>query len=307
MDVRILVVPYDSGHRAVRMGRGPLHLIEYGLEDTLESAGHAAKVIMIDSDLEPPTEGAVAFDLARSIAAQVRAARDAGAFPLVLAGNCFSALGTVAGLGRDRTGVLWFDAHADLNTPETTGSAFLDGMAAAALTGRCWTGIAATIPGFAPVADSRVAYIAVRDLDPPEAEAIEGSELGWATPEVVREGLRGADAGAGGAGVGGDLGRILDRFRDLAGLYVHVDLDVLDPTVARANSYAAPNGLDVDHVLGVVRLAASHAPPRAMAVTSLDPAYDDHGRDSAAATEIIVGVLEIAGDVGKDAAPGGRG
>lgn len=299
MDVRILIVPYDSGHRAVRMGRGPLHLIEYGLEAALEAAGHEPQVVPIDSELEPPTEGAVAFDLARSIAGQVRAARDAGAFPLVLAGNCFSALGTVAGLGPDRTGVLWFDAHADLNTPETTRSGFLDGMAASALTGRCWAGIAASIPGFEPVPDSRMAYFAVRDLDPPEAEALERSGLGRATPEAVREGVRGAGAG--------DLARVLDRYRGAAGLYAHVDLDVLDPSVARANRYAAANGLAVDDVLGVIRQASAHAPPVALAVTSFDPACDDHGRDSAAATEIIVGVLEIAGDVGRDAAPGGHG
>lgn len=291
MDVRILVVPYDSGHRAVRMGRGPLHLIEYGLEAALEAAGHEPDVVLIDSELEPPTEGAVAFDLARSIAAQVRAARDAGAFPLVLAGNCFSALGTVAGLGPDRTGVLWFDAHADLNTPETTRSGFLDGMAAAALTGRCWAGIAASIPGFEPVPDARIAFFAVRDLDPPEAEALERSELGRATPEAVREGVRGADAG--------DLARALDRCRGAGGLYAHVDLDVLDPSVARANGYAAANGLDVDDVVGVVRQASAHAPIVALAVTSFDPAYDDHGRDSTAATAIIVRTLAIAAEGGR--------
>lgn len=287
MDVRILVVPYDSGHRAVRMGRGPLHLVEYGLEDALRAAGHEPSVEMIDSNVEPPTENAVAFDLARTLAREVRAAREAGGFPLVLAGNCISCLGTVAGLGPEGTGVLWFDAHADLNTPETTRSGFLDGMAAAALTGRCWRTLASAIPGFAPLADDRLAFIAVRDLDPPEAEAIEGSALGRATPEAVRAGVRD------GPGAGG-LAHLLDRYRGAAGLYVHVDLDVLDPSVARANAFAAENGLSVEEVLGVVDAASARAAPVAAAVTAFDPAYDDHGRDSAAATAIILGILARA-------------
>ncbi|HUG39627.1 MAG TPA: arginase family protein [Longimicrobiales bacterium] len=283
MDVRILVVPYDSGHRAVRMGRGPLHLIEYGLEDALADAGHEPRIVMIDSDLDPPTETAVAFDLARSIAREVREARASGEFPLVLAGNCSSALGTVAGLASDRTGVLWFDAHADLNTPETTRSGFLDGMATATLTGRCWTGLTGSLAGFAPVDDSHFAFVGVRDLDPPEEALLASSEIGRITAAQARS------AGAG-------LDGALSRFEGLPGLYLHVDLDVLDPAVARANAFAAPDGLTVAEVIEVVARAAGKARPLAAAVTAFDPAYDERGRDSAAATAIITGILaEAAG------------
>ena len=72
-------------------------------------------------------------------------------FPLVLAGNCNAAVGVVAGLGPGAA-VLWCDAHADFNTPETTTGGFLDGMGLATVTGRCWTSMAARVPGFVPVA-----------------------------------------------------------------------------------------------------------------------------------------------------------
>lgn len=274
MEVRILAVPYDSGHRAVRMGRGPLHLIEYGLEDALEAAGHESRVVVLDSDLEPATETAVAFDLAGSLAAAVRQSREDGAFPLVLAGNCASALGTVAGLDPGRTGVVWFDAHADLNTPETTTSGFLDGMALATLTGRCWGTLVRSIPGFAPVADDRVTLVGVRDLDPPEEALLAGASFRRLSVADALE--RGGDVVGAGS----------------SGLYLHVDLDVLDPSVARANSFASAGGLSVEEVLAVVERAAATAPIRAAAVTAFDPAYDDHGRDSAAATAIILGILE---------------
>ena len=67
----------------------------------------------------------------------------------MLAGNCNTALGSVAGLDHlDRTGVVWFDAHGDFNTPETTVTGSFDGMALAMLTGRCWTGLYIACPAF---------------------------------------------------------------------------------------------------------------------------------------------------------------
>lgn len=85
-----------------------------------------------------------ARDLDRQLAVSVAATVARGVFPLTLAGNCISSVGTLGGLGAGPTGVLWFDAHGDFNTPESTVGGFLDGMALATVTGRCWTGLAAT-------------------------------------------------------------------------------------------------------------------------------------------------------------------
>ena len=286
MHVEILLVPYDSGHRAVGMGRGPLHLIEYGLEDALRSAGHRVLITPVDCDVDPPTEVAVAFDLARTIATAVGAARAAGRFPLVLSGNCISAIGTVAGLGAD-VGVLWLDAHADLNTPESTRSGFLDGMAAAVLTGRCWRELVGSVPGMRPVEDRRLVLIGARDLDPPEQALLDGSGIGHVAPASVRErGARDAVAPLVAGMTGGD---------GPARFYLHVDLDVLDPSIARANRFAAPGGLTVEHVVAVAGLAADAGTLAGAAITAFDPAFDDHGRDSAAATRIALGILRQAG------------
>ena len=69
-------------------------------------------------------------------------------FPVVLAGNCNSYVGTLAGLETDRAGVSWFDAHGDFNTPETTTTGFLDGMGLAMASGRCWKAMPETIAWF---------------------------------------------------------------------------------------------------------------------------------------------------------------
>jgi len=71
-------------------------------------------------------------------------------FPLILAGNCSSTVGTVSGLDKEGLGVVWLDAHGDYNTPETTTTGFLDGMALSVLTGMCWERMAEGVPGFEP-------------------------------------------------------------------------------------------------------------------------------------------------------------
>src|SRR5215212_10088051 len=139
MNVSIIAVPFDSGQRDARMGRGPAALLGAGLAAQLERTGATVTVTFVD--LPPSTfcsEITAAFALQSEVARHVASARAEGAFPIVLAGNCNTAVGTVSGMlaARDVMPVVcWFDAHADFNTPETTTSGFLDGMAVSMLTG----------------------------------------------------------------------------------------------------------------------------------------------------------------------------
>src|SRR5687767_1204236 len=146
------------------MGAGPESLAK-PVRAKLESLGHSVRTTTIEA---PATswraEIRTAFDLAAQVSRAVRAASASQAFPLILTGNCGAALGVVAGLGGTPP-VLWFDAHGDFNTPETTIGGFLDGMSLATLTGQCWTQLAKTIPDFEPVPENRVWLLGVRDLD----------------------------------------------------------------------------------------------------------------------------------------------
>jgi arginase len=142
------------------MGAGPLHLLRSGLAVRLEEEGHHVTIRSIDLPLDSrATEIASAFELSAALAGAVAEAAEIGSFPLVLSGNCGpAALGCVDGL-QTRMNIFWFDAHGDFNTPETTRSGFLDGMALAAVTGRCWSGLARAIPGFRSVAEGNVTAI----------------------------------------------------------------------------------------------------------------------------------------------------
>jgi arginase len=280
MDVKLLAVPYDSGRRDWRMGRGPGRLLEAGLEDALRARGHAVSTGWVEAD---PHAGEVAatFQLARTLAERVRGA--APAFPLVLSGNCSAALGGLGGVGA--AGVVWLDAHADLNTPETTRSGFVDGMSLAVATGRCWTGIAGTIRGFLPVPDEFVVLAGSRDLEPGERALLARS--GIATVDVPQ---------ARDAGVEAALAPVLDALAERVGrVYLHLDLDVVDPAEARANGFAAPGGFTVDEVEEVVRSVGARLEIVGATLSAYDPDADAEDRVPAVAARLAAAVVESAG------------
>jgi arginase len=281
MQITLFSVPYDSARRGDRMGAGPLHLLKSGLAVRLEEAGHQVTIRAVEL---PPafraTEIAATFELSAALARGVAEAVKTGAFPLVLSGNCApAALGCVGGL-QSRTKIFWFDAHGDFNTPETTRSGFLDGMALAAVAGRCWSGLALAIPGFTGVAESNVTAIGVRDLDEDEAAALQASDVKCVDVHSLRT----------------DLPQVLSRQGRIAELpaYVHLDLDVLDPGEGRMNAFAAPDGLSLDDLKWCLAQVAGCQPIRAASVTSFDPASDVTGRAADAAAGAILALVAAA-------------
>jgi arginase len=284
MDLQLVSVPYDTARRGERMGAGPEHLLQSGAVERLRAAGHRVRVERIDPPVDTfLAEIGTAFALQRGVAEAVRRAERDGYLPVVLSGNCnVAAVGTLAAVG-PRVGVLWFDSHGDFNTPETTIGGFLDGMALAILTGRCWRQLVAQLPGFQPVDEANVVLLGTRDLDPLEAAALAESSLTTLRPADVRTRLETT------------LGELRQRVRDL---YVHVDLDVLDPaTQGRANALAAPGGLTLAEVDSAIRLAARDFRVRSAALTAYDPTVDEDGRVCRAALRLLATLADVAASV----------
>ncbi|HEX9736981.1 MAG TPA: arginase family protein [Thermoanaerobaculia bacterium] len=267
MKLTIFQVPYDSGHHAERMGRGPLHLVDGGLARRLRDGGHDVELtsIVLDGFL---TEVGSAVAIQRRLALAVADARRAGRLPVVLSGNCNTAVGTLAGVGTATTGVVWFDAHGDFNTPETSPTGFFDGMALAVACGHCWRVATATVPGFAPLPERNVLMVGVRDLDPLEEKRLAASDVArLAAADLRRDGMEPVESW-----------RLSARVAGIERLYLHVDLDVLDPSQVRANPYAAAGGLTVDELLGVAATVLKELDVAAVAITSYDPACDREDR-----------------------------
>jgi arginase len=273
--IHVIAVPYDSGRRGERMGAGPLRLLDAGVVGRMEEAGHDVHVTVVETTPGRwPGEIAAAFDLAGQVAALVREAMGAGAFPLVLSGNCGpAAIGCVCGI-REVSHIFWFDAHGDFNTPETTIGGFLDGMALATLTGRCWSQLAAGLAGFRPISENAVTLIGARDLDPLEANALAASGIRHLRASDV-QGQLSARSHADGPGAA----------------YVHLDLDVLDPSAGLINSYSVAGGLTVSEVRETLAQIRRQTHVAAASVTALDPARDSSDRAMASAIELCVALV----------------
>src|SRR3954467_3920423 len=178
MDARVVDVPYDCGVFGVRMGRGPSFLIEHGFEQSLSRAGHRVRAEPVRLAPTFHTEWNALLALQPKVAGAVRAASQAEERAIILSGNCGpAALGALSALGPRSTAVCWFDAHGDFNTPETSPSGFLDGMALAIATGACWPAAARRLDGFERVPEEHVIQIGVRSTDSGEEERLRRSRV----------------------------------------------------------------------------------------------------------------------------------
>jgi arginase len=260
---RSIALPFHNGAPDAGMAAG--------VTAVAEALGLRAEVIApVDPGL-PEVRRSIDLDL--RLAERVRAAVADGAFPLVLAGNCNSCLGTVGGIGAADLGVVWFDAHADFDTPEDNRSGFFDVMALSTLTGSAWQAQRAKLTD--PVAEEDVVLAAVRDLEPYQRERVRRSRL-----RVIPGALDGLEPA-------------LDALRTQR-VYLHLDLDALDVGEGAANGYAAPGGPTLERCLEAVDAVFDRFEVAAAALTSYDPAADADGRALRAACALVERVMERA-------------
>jgi arginase len=186
--------------------------------------------------------------------------------PLILAGDCSIAATTLpAALGyRPDARVLWLDAHGDFNTPETTTSGYLGGMGLAAACGRWDPGL-----GAGRIDPASVVLAGVRDLDSPEREALERSEVTVIGASPVETLVAATNA------------------LDGAPVYIHLDLDVIDPEDFPAQ-FPAPGGLRPEKLFDVLEAVAGDCELVGIEVTAFEAPDDPLERQAAASTALHV-------------------
>lgn len=234
--VRIIGAPTDYGANRRGVDMGPSAIRYAGLADQLASAGvetvdagdlAVPRAEERDPDAEAPHEGDAKFlretaDVCRRLADEVSGTLAEGSVPLALGGDHSIAIGSLVGSARDaEIGAVWFDAHADLNTPATTPSGNVHGMPLAAalglgeFEGSDW----ATAPGLNP---ENVALVGLRSVDDAEIDVIRDHGFAAYTmsdiddrgiTDVTEEAMAEASAG-------------------VDGVHVSLDLDWLDPKEA---------------------------------------------------------------------------
>ncbi len=256
--VRLIQVPYHLGREGEVLGAGPAPLAHAIGGDS----------VVVERPSEFRNEVQAVFDVVQALAAAVRETVDEGRFPLVLGGNCSSALGAVTGLDRD-VGVVWFDAHGDFHTPDSTPTGFLEGMVLALLTGEGWNELRR---GLRTVPPDRVVLVGARDFEPSEKERLDRSAIARADASSLEAALD-------------DLAEHADA------VYVHIDLDVLDPSEGVASAWAAEGGLTAEELRLALDAIASRFEIVAATLSAYDPAVDPEGHIPPIAASLVPRLL----------------
>jgi arginase len=288
MRVDLVTVPYRYDERGEGLGAGPDALLAAGLPEQLRAAG-VSLAGPHEAHLDPALreEGRTALNIGRlgaDTARLVAAARQNGDGVLVLAGDDTAAVGVVSGLEQAAgtgapIGVIWVDAHGDFNTPETSFSGILAGMPLAILAGLAgplWRNAAGLAT---PVASGNIILAGVRELDEKEEELIRSNDVQVIPATELCDGDLFAQA--------------VDRLaRGCALLYLHVDLDVLDPRFVPSASTPSANGLSIDELVTVMATVLRTGQVAAVTVSSLNPGAGARGeRSVASAMKTIAGAL----------------
>jgi arginase len=222
-------------------------------------------------------------DACARIAGLVERATAGGSLPLVLGGDHSIALGTLGGLARAAGrpgGVLWMDAHGDLNTPESSPTGNVHGMplaAALGIAGPAFESEAWTLPTVEP---ARVALVGVRSLDPSERELLAELEVGVFTmSDLDRLGIEAA------------MSQALERVSGPGFVHVSLDMDVVDPGVAPGVGTPERGGLSYREAHLALELVAESALAGSLEVVEVNPILDRENETARLAVELVASAL----------------
>ena len=261
MKVTLISVPFHLGKENVGMGSGPTHYLNAGIDQNLRDQGYQLKVETVQLLVQYKDEVATTAVLSDSLGKVVRKALTDDSFPFILGGNCNTCLGTLAGFDKPKPGIIWFDAHGDFNTPDTTPSGFFDGMGLAIATGQCFQDMSTIIENMSPIQESWALHIGGRDLDPEEQALLESTEVLVVDNNTLKEkGIQDA---------------LLPKLTELQSktqeIYLHIDIDVIDPSVAPGVDFPTPEGLHLDEMEEALKIIGENLQIKAAALTAYNP------------------------------------
>jgi arginase len=294
--VHIIGVPLDlgAGRRGVDMGPSALRIA--GLDARIAELGYP---VVDTGDIDAPIQetndpGDPSKKYIRDIAAVCQllfdrssAALEEGALPLVLGGDHSLGAGSVgaaAAYARRRgkpLGLLWVDAHGDMNTPAISASGNVHGMPLAALLGQEPAELAG-LGGFAPkVVPQCTVLLGVRNLDPREKEAVRASGVHVFTMKDIDR-----------LGIAAVTERALSvATHGTAGIHVSFDLDVCDPTIAPGVGTPVKGGLDYREAHVVMEMVADAGSLLSLDIVEVNPVLDVQNATATLGTELALSAL----------------
>ena len=286
--VRILGVPLDLGQNRRGVDMGPSAIRAAGLSSGLSDLGHQVRD---DGDVAVgiPENRAVgrpdaryATEIAKvceRVAQRVEGFLSDGWTPLILGGDHSLAIGTLAGSARGRRiGLLWFDAHADINTPETSTSGNVHGMPLAYCFGLAQGRLGRIAGDRPPIRPDNSALVGLRDVDPQERNNLRIAGVRTLTMRDVDE-----------RGARWVMEQALEwASRETDGIHVSFDMDVVDPAEAPGVGTPRRGGLTYREAHLAMEMVADSGLLRSMDVVEVNPILDEANRTADLAVELVL-------------------
>jgi arginase len=272
---------------------GPSAVRVAGLETRLESLGHAVRdggnVSVALAETKRPGNQSAHYlkeitETCTRVADMVLKALSEGMTPVILGGDHSVAAGSVSGVSEfyrrqnQNIGLLWIDAHADINTPETSPSGNVHGMPLAALAGLGPESMA-NILGFTPkVRPENIVLVGVRDIDATEKQNIHraGVTEVYTMRDIDERGMRAVMEEA-----------LRAAGRGTAGYHVSLDMDWIDPEDAPGVGTPVRGGATYREAHLAMEIIADHGRMLALEVVEVNPVIDEHNRTADLAVELI--------------------
>src|SRR5579875_2191067 len=291
--IRIIGVPLDLGQSRRGVDMGPSAMRVAGLEAKLEALGYEVEdagnvpVAMLETKSEGDPRAKYLDEITETCAAEadlVIGTLDAGKIPLVLGGDHSIAAGTVSGVAEfyrrreQRIGLLWIDAHTDINTPETSPSGNVHGMPLGAIMGLFRSPLS-DLYGFSPkVRPGNVALVGIRDVDKYERESIRKSGVHVFTMRDIDErGMRSVMEEAFRLVVSGT-----------AGYHVSLDLDWIDPEDAPGVGTPVWGGATYREGHLAMEIIADNGRMVSFEMVEVNPVLDERNQTAELAVELAL-------------------
>lgn len=291
MNIHILGVPMDlgAGRRGVDMGPSAIRIA--GVSEKLQSLGHT---VTDDGDITTkiPEQQKVKnpklkylSEIVRActlLSAKVEKILEAGDFPLVLGGDHSIAIGTIAGVSNHckrnnkKLGVIWVDAHGDMNTDETSPSGNIHGMPLAASIGLGAIELTSVGGDFQKVDPKNVVMIAIRDLDTGEKLAIKKNGMNIFTMEDIDK-----------HGMAVIITKALHKLKDCDFVHVSFDLDAMDPKECPGVGTPVKGGLDYREAHLIMETLSENNRMHSLEIVEANPILDNRNQSAEFAVELM--------------------
>lgn len=297
MRIRLIDVPMDFGANRRGVDMGPSALRQAGIKATLTELGHEVEEERRTVNVPIPDHLEVGdpqmkfldpiVDGCSTLAQLVCEARDDDTFPLVMGGDHSIAVGTLAGLGQsyrsrhESWGVIWIDAHADFNTPETSPSGNIHGMSLAASAGLGHPALTRLGGDFRKISPENIVIIGARDIDSGEKQNLRNAGVQvYTMADIDRLGIA-------------EVARMTlkDKLGTVDHLHVSFDVDSLDPEAAPGVGTPVRGGMTYRELHFLMETLCTDGRTASAEVVEVNPILDVRNQTALTAVEMLASLL----------------